>query len=44
MANKNAAKREVKKPKQPKAAPVKKSRGDFSQTAAWIVREATERD
>jgi len=42
MANKNAQKREVKKPKQPKAAaPIKKSREDFNQAAFRIVREAT---
>ena len=31
------------KPKQPKAAPKKKSREDFSQAAVRIVREATDR-
>jgi hypothetical protein len=41
MANKNAQKREVKKQKQPKAAPIKKSRDDFNQAAFRVVKEAT---
>jgi len=41
MANKNAQKREAKKPKQPKAAPVKKIREDYTQAAFRNVREAT---
>jgi hypothetical protein len=45
MGNKNTGKRETKKPAkaQPKAAPGRK-REDVNQTAARIVREATERD
>lgn len=44
MGSKDKGKREPKKPakKQPKAAPGRK-REDFSQAAARIVREATER-
>lgn len=44
MGNKNASKREKKKPAkaQPKAAPGRQ-REDFSQAAARIVREATEK-
>jgi len=41
MANKNAQKREVKKQKQPKASPIKKSREDFNQAAFRIVKEST---
>jgi hypothetical protein len=40
MANKNAPKREVKKPAKKKA---KAPREDFSQAAVRIVREATDR-
>jgi hypothetical protein len=44
MGNKDSGKRESKKPatKQPKPAPGRK-REDFSQAAARIVREATEK-
>ena len=44
MGNKNAAKHEEKKKPQPKPkAPPGRKREDFSQAAARIVREATER-
>lgn len=44
MGNKNTAKREVKKKPQPKPKPVPGfKRGEFSQTTARIVGEATEK-
>ncbi len=45
MGNKDKGKREAKKPakKSPKAVPARK-REDFSQAAARIIREGTERD
>ncbi len=41
MANKNSQKREVKKPKQPKASVPKKVREDYGQAAFRIVKDAT---
>ncbi len=43
MANKNAQKREVKKPakKKPTSAPTQRSREDFNQAAFRVVKEAT---